>query len=115
MEFWLKIHDGHILRATFTTDGCGASIASGAMVARLAEGKTLDQATRLTPQQVEAAIDGLPEDHKHCPVLALDTLRAALERHRSNLAPVAGPTAPSSVEAGRPKPQPPGALETNNS
>jgi nitrogen fixation NifU-like protein len=42
MEFWLMIHDDHIRRATFTTDGCGASIASGAMVARLADAETLD-------------------------------------------------------------------------
>lgn len=106
MEYWLVIRDGRILRATFTTDGCGASIVSGAMAARLAEGKTLSEAARLTPQQVETAVGSLPEDHKHCPVLALDTLRAALEQHRRTIAPAAKPTAPSSAEAGRSKPQP---------
>ncbi len=99
-------HD-RILRATFTTDGCGASIASGAAAARLAEGKTLEEAVRLTPQQVETAVGRLPADHKHCPVLALDTLRAALEQHRSDRAPATETKAPSSAQTDRAKPQPP--------
>jgi Mrp family chromosome partitioning ATPase len=73
----------------------------------LAEGKNLAEAARLTPQQVETAVGGLPEDHKHCPVLAVDTLRTALEQYRRTIAPAAEPTAPSSVEAGRPMPRPP--------
>ncbi len=106
MEFWLAIGDGRILRATFTTDGCGASLVSGATAARLAEGKTLDEAARLTPQQVGIAVGNLPEDHKHCPVLAVDTVQAALEQYRKTIAPAAEPAAPSSAEAGRSKPQP---------
>ncbi|MFA5189673.1 MAG: iron-sulfur cluster carrier protein MrpORP [Verrucomicrobiia bacterium] len=97
MEFWLLIDTGHILRATFTTDGCGASIACGAMTASMAEGKTIEEAARLTPQQVEEAIGGLPEDHKHCPVLALKTLRAALGQQVSNPSAEASAPAPGAV------------------
>ena len=107
MEFWLMIRDSRIVRATFTTDGCGASIASGAAAARLAEGKTLGEAAGLTPQQVETAVGRLPADHKHCPVLALDTLRAALEEHQRTAAPAAEPKAPSCAETDRSKPQAP--------
>jgi ATP-binding protein involved in chromosome partitioning len=78
MEFWLLVRDDRILRATFTTDGCGASIACGAAAARLAEGKTLEEAARLTPPQVEIAVGNLTDDHKHCAVLALKTLCAAV-------------------------------------
>jgi nitrogen fixation NifU-like protein len=84
MEFWLAIRDNRIRRATFTTDGCVASIASGSAAARLAEGKTVAEALCLTPQQVEAAVGNLPPDHKHCPVLALNTLRAAIQGHRDS-------------------------------
>jgi len=107
MEFWLLIYDGHILRATFTTDGCGASIACGAMAASMAEGKTIEEAARLTPQQVEDAIGGLPEDHKHCPVLALNTLRAALGRQVNAPSTGAAPPAPAA-----PPKTPPEADET---
>ncbi len=106
MEYWLAIRDGRIRRATFTTDGCGASIISGAMAARLAEGKTLDEAARLTPQQVETAVGGLPDDRRHCPVLAVDTLQAALGQYRKTTAPAAKPPALSSAEVGRSKPHP---------
>jgi nitrogen fixation NifU-like protein len=84
MEFWLAIRDNRIRRATFTTAGCVASIASGSAAARLAEGKTVAEALCLTPQQVEAAVGNLPPDHKHCPVLALNTLRAAIQGHRDS-------------------------------
>jgi len=107
MEFWLMIRDDRIVRATFTTDGCGASIASGAAAARLAEGKTLEEVGGLTAQQVEAAAGRLPADHKHCPVLALDTLRAALQQHRRDGASATEKKAPSPAQTDRPKPQPP--------
>jgi Mrp family chromosome partitioning ATPase len=111
MEFWLTIRDGRILRATFTTDGCGASIASGAAAARLAENKTVEAAVNLTPQQVESAVGKLPADHKHCPVLAVDTLQAALKQYRGNVAPAAEPQAPSSAQTDRSKPQPPPTVD----
>lgn len=87
MEYWLKIREGRILRATFTTDGCAASISSGATAARLAEGRTLEEAICLTPQQVEIATGPLPADHKHCFVLAVNTLRAALDQYGQAPAP----------------------------
>jgi len=107
MEFWLLIRDDRIVRATFTTDGCGASIASGAAAARLAEGKAVEEVVRLTAQQVETAVGRLPADHKHCPVLALDTLRAALQQHRSDRASANETKAPSSAQTDRSKTQTP--------
>jgi ATP-binding protein involved in chromosome partitioning len=86
MEFWLRVEADRILQANFTTDGCGASVLSGAMAGKLASGKTLAEACKVTPEQVEEAAGGLPDDHKHCAVLALKTLCAAvaqLERRDS--------------------------------
>jgi Mrp family chromosome partitioning ATPase/predicted Fe-Mo cluster-binding NifX family protein len=87
MEFWLWVEAGRILQANFTTDGCGASVLSGAMAAKLASGKTLAEACKLTPQQVEEAVGGLPDDHKHCAVLALKTLCAAVAQLQRQNAP----------------------------
>jgi len=111
MEFWLMIGDGRVLRATFTTDGCSDSIACGAATAGLAQGRTVEEALRLTPQQVEAACGPLPPEHTHCAVLALNTLRAALEQHRPpRAAPPAEPAPPPAVQALPAKPtSPPGA------
>ncbi|HYG36066.1 MAG TPA: P-loop NTPase [Clostridia bacterium] len=84
MEFWLRLESDHILQATFTTDGCGASIRSGSAAAKLATGKTLQEACNLTALQIEQAVGELPPDHKHCPVLALNTLKAAAENYRQH-------------------------------
>ncbi|MBP8259939.1 MAG: P-loop NTPase [Verrucomicrobia bacterium] len=78
MEFWLKLSGDRVTRATFTTDGCGASFACGSMVASMAEGSDLIAAGQITPGQALAALEGLPPDHQHCAVLAVNTLRAAL-------------------------------------
>lgn len=103
MEFWLWVEADRILQANFTTDGCGASLLSGAMAAKLASGKTLAEACKLTPQQVEEGIGALPDDHKHCPVLALNTLCAAVAQLQRQNAPcshsqaASGPTPGSNV------------------
>lgn len=80
MEFWLAIRVGRIVRITFTTDGCGASIACGAAAAALAENKAIAEAFSITPERVEAAVGNLPPDHKHCALLAVTALRAALKK-----------------------------------
>lgn len=111
MEFWLAIREDRILRATFTTDGCGASIVSGAAAASLAEGKTVAEALQLAPEQVESAVGNLPEDHKHCPVLAVNTLQAALEQHRSPAAPAADSGSAPADQSGRTTPHSPPPVE----
>ncbi len=117
MEFWLLLRDDRILRATFTTDGCGASIACGAAAARLAEGKTLEEAARLTPPQIGIAVGNLTDDHKHCAVLALKALCAAVAQLERQDAPCShseatcGPT-PCSDAAGAAGAAPGGSAES---
>jgi Mrp family chromosome partitioning ATPase len=78
----------------------------------LAEGKTVEEAVGLTPLQVEAAVgNNLPEDHKHCAVLAVDTLRTALEQHRRTCASVPAPEAAPSAQTDRPQPTPPPSVD----
>jgi nitrogen fixation NifU-like protein len=48
MEIWLKVKNGSIANASFLTDGCGTSIASGSMVTELAKGKSVSEAQRLS-------------------------------------------------------------------
>ncbi len=77
MEFWIRVHDGCIVQATFTTDGCGHSILSGSACAWLAEGKSLPDAMAIDQQDVLDVVGGLPDESRHCALLAADTLRAA--------------------------------------
>ena len=79
MEFWLQIRSGRIWRASFTTDGCASSLASGSMATQLATGKTVEEAYSIQQEDVLDALGGFPEELQHCALLAADTLRAACE------------------------------------
>ena len=79
MEIWLKVKNGTIANATFMTDGCGTSIASGSMVTEMARGKSVSEARRISQQDVLSALGGLPEESEHCALLAADTLKEALK------------------------------------
>jgi len=81
MEFWLHVEDECIVRATFTTDGCGHSILSGSACARLAEDATLEEAMRIEQEDVLDAVGGLPEESRHCALLAANTLKSAVVDH----------------------------------
>jgi nitrogen fixation NifU-like protein len=79
MEICLKVRDGRVTNASFWTDGCGTSIASGSMVTELAKGKSILEARKITQQDVLDALGGLPEESLHCALLAADTLKEAIK------------------------------------
>ncbi len=79
MEIWLKVRNGVVTEATFLTDGCGTTIASGSMITELAKGKSIPGAQRVTQQDVLDALGGLPEESVHCALLAANTMKAAVK------------------------------------
>jgi nitrogen fixation NifU-like protein len=81
IEIWLKIDDNIISKATFMTDGCGTSIASGSMVTELAKGRDIREAMTISQQDILDALDGLPEESNHCALLASNTLKAAVREY----------------------------------
>ncbi|HON85485.1 MAG TPA: Fe-S cluster assembly scaffold protein NifU [Syntrophorhabdaceae bacterium] len=82
MKIYLKIEDNRIVDVKFKTFGCGAAIASSSMTTELVKGKTIEEALKITNQQVSEALGGLPPAKQHCSVLAEDALRAAIEEYR---------------------------------
>ncbi len=83
MQFFLTIKDGIIEKAHFTTDGCGASVATACQTTMIIEGKSLEYAEKLTPRNIDDALHGLPEDHKHCAELAIRTLKRAINNFQN--------------------------------
>ena len=82
MQIHLKIVDAKIVDCKFITDGCGPSTASGSAVTEMAKGKTIEDALMIDANAILAVLDGLPEESIHCPVLAVNTLRAAIEDYK---------------------------------
>ena len=66
MEFWVQVTDGHIVRAGFTTTGCGSSRAAGSMATELAVSRPLGEAGGIEQADILKALGGLPKDSEHC-------------------------------------------------
>lgn len=83
MEIQIKVDNGIIKDIKFKTFGCGAAIATSSMITELAKGKTIEEAMKITKQQVAEELGGLPPIKMHCSNLAADALRAAIKDYLS--------------------------------
>ena len=83
MSYFLKIENDIINKANFITDGCGASVATGCQTTLLIEGKTLEYVENLSAEDIDQALKGLPDNHKHCAELSIRTLRKAIKKYKS--------------------------------
>jgi FeS cluster assembly scaffold protein NifU len=83
MKIYLKVEDDKIADIKFQTFGCGSAIATSSMVTELVKGKTLDEALKVTRQDVADELEGLPPVKMHCSNLAVDALREAIKNYRN--------------------------------
>jgi len=79
MQIHLRVKDSRVTDASFWTDGCGPSIASGSMVTVLAKGRSISEAQKITQQDVLDGLGDLPEESRHCALLAANTLNEAIK------------------------------------
>ncbi|MFA5994335.1 MAG: iron-sulfur cluster assembly scaffold protein [Parcubacteria group bacterium] len=63
----------------FETLGCASAIATSSMVTDLAKGKTIEEAMKITRNDVAEALDGLPPIKMHCSNLADEALHEAIK------------------------------------
>jgi len=62
----------------FETFGCVAAIATSSMITKLAKGKTIEEALKISKLDVAKSLGGLPKIKLHCSVLATDALTEAI-------------------------------------
>jgi nitrogen fixation NifU-like protein len=78
MEIYLRFQGERIKEVSFMTDGCGPTLACGSMLTSMVRGFTLEEASAIRPEDLIAALDGLPEGSQHCAELAVSTLQNAI-------------------------------------
>jgi len=86
MWLYIKVKDGILTDIKFKTFGCGAAIATSSMITELARGKTIEEAKRISRQDVADSLEGLPPTKMHCSNLAADALREAIKDYEAKRA-----------------------------
>ena len=67
LKLTFKLDDqGRIADVKFKTFGCASAIASSSALTELVKGKTLDEAAKVTNQEIAEMLGGLPEAKMHC-------------------------------------------------
>ena len=83
MRLQIKVSDDGIIEdARFKTFGCGSAIASSSLLTEWVRGKSLDEAGKISNQQIAEELP-LPPVKIHCSVLAEDAIKAAIKDYQT--------------------------------
>ncbi|MFH1834798.1 MAG: Fe-S cluster assembly scaffold protein NifU [Methanobacteriota archaeon] len=85
MTIYIKVKDDRISDIKFKTFGCAAAIATSSAITDIAKGKTIEEAKKISKQDVARTLDGLPPIKMHCSNLAADALGKAIEDYENKL------------------------------
>lgn len=82
MKVFIKVKGGRIEDISFQTYGCVAAISTTDMLCELAKGKTLEEAEKITAQEVIAGLGGVPQVKFHCSMMGRAALKRAIDDAR---------------------------------
>ena len=82
IKLYLKINEKNVIEdAKFYYLGCPGSASSASAMTTLLKGITIDQAKKLTGDDILAELGGLPKSKRDCTTLSVKTLRKAIAEY----------------------------------
>ncbi|MFA5247646.1 MAG: Fe-S cluster assembly scaffold protein NifU [Patescibacteria group bacterium] len=83
MKIYLKIENNIIKDVKFETLGCAAAVAVSSDLTDMVKGKTLEEALKVTKDDIVNDLGGLPPVKLHCSMLGVDALHKAIENYKN--------------------------------
>jgi len=81
VEVYLKIESNVIRDAKFQAIGCAGSFSSGSALMEMVKGKTLEEAEKMTEEDIINFLEGIPKEKIHCACLAKRTFQRAIKKY----------------------------------
>lgn len=82
MKMFIKVKDDKIVDIRWKTYGCASAIASTSALSEIAKGKTLDEALKISAEDIDNYLGKLPKHKFHCSILGHDALKDAINNYR---------------------------------
>ena len=80
LELSARVEAGQIVEIRFRVKGCVPAMACGSAITELVKGKSVEAAKGISRKELLGAVGGVPEASSHASYLAIDAMRALLEK-----------------------------------